>query len=72
MEEYFLKIVEKQACGLNALNINVERNNIYSFNTFANILLWCGFWLIGIIKNTATGYKDLWIDLVIESGWKGN
>jgi len=28
MEEYFLKIVEKQACGLNALNINVERNNI--------------------------------------------
>lgn len=39
MEEYFLKIVEKQACGLNAVNINVERNDICSFNTFAIILL---------------------------------
>jgi hypothetical protein len=72
MEEYFLKIVEKQACGLNALNTNVERNDIYSFNTFAIILMWCGLWLIGIIKKIATGYKDLRIDLVIESGWKGN
>jgi len=72
MEEYFLKIVEKQACGLNALNINVERNDIYSLNTSAIILLWCGLWLIGIIKSIATGYKDLRIDLVIESGWKGN